>query len=107
MGWLTGIVVYILVWWVTLFAILPLWVTPSEPGELGHAAGAPTRPLLGRKLALTSLVAAVIWLGIYLLVRSPGVSFRGSGSPPVVLSPFGIWASARPPSRRRFAPRQD
>jgi predicted secreted protein len=78
MGWLTGTVVYILVWWVTLFAILPLWVTPSEPGELGHAAGAPQRPLLGRKLALNSLVAAVIWLGIYLLVRSPYLSFRGS-----------------------------
>ena len=78
MGWLTGIVVYILVWWVTLFAILPLWVTPSEPGELGHAAGAPTRPLLGRKLLLTSFVATMIWLGIYLLVRSPWFSFRDS-----------------------------
>ena len=33
MGWLTGVVVYVLVWWVTLFAILPLWVTPAEPGE--------------------------------------------------------------------------
>ena len=68
MGWLTGIVVYILVWWVTLFAMLPLWVTPSEPGEIGHAAGAPARPLLGRKLLLNTLVAAVIWLGIYLVV---------------------------------------
>ena len=50
MNWLTGIVVYILVWWVTLFAVLPLWVTPSEPGEFGHAAGAPRRPLLARHL---------------------------------------------------------
>lgn len=78
MGWLTGIVVYVLVWWVTLFAILPLWVTPSEPGEIGHASGAPLRPLLGRKLAVNSLVAAVIWLGIYILVREPWISFRGS-----------------------------
>ena len=78
MGWVTGFVVYALVWWVTLFAMLPLWVTPSEPGEIGHAAGAPKRPLLGRKLALNTLVAAVIWLGIYLVVRSPWLSFRGS-----------------------------
>jgi predicted secreted protein len=78
MGWLTGSVVYILTWWVTLFAILPLWITPSEPGELGHAVGAPQRPLLGRKLALNSLVAAVIWVGIYVLVREPWISFRGS-----------------------------
>jgi predicted secreted protein len=78
MGWLTGIVVYALVWWVTLFAILPLWVTPREPGESGHDAGAPQRPLIGRKLALNSLVAAVIWLGIYVLVREPWISFRAS-----------------------------
>ena len=78
MNWLTGIVVYVLVWWVTLFAILPLWVTPSEPGELGHDAGAPRRPLLGRKLALTSVIAAAIWIGIYIVVREPWFSFRGS-----------------------------
>jgi predicted secreted protein len=78
MGWLTGTVVYILTWWVTLFMILPLWVTPAEPGEPGHAAGAPRRPLLGRKLLLNTLVAAVVWLGIYMLVREPWISFRGS-----------------------------
>lgn len=78
MNWLTGIVVYILTWWVVLFAILPLWVTPSEPGDLGHDAGAPKRPLLARKLALTSAVAAVIWLVIYIVVREPWLSFRGS-----------------------------
>ena len=78
MGWLTAVVVYILVWWVTLFAILPLWVTPTEPGELGHAAGAPRHPYLGRKLMLTSAVAAVIWLGIFILVHEPWISFRGS-----------------------------
>jgi predicted secreted protein len=78
MNWLTGVVVYVLVWWITLFAVLPLWVTPTAPGEIGHAAGAPQRPLLGRKLALTSALAAVIWLGIYVLVREPWISFRGS-----------------------------
>jgi len=78
MGWLTGIVVYLLVWWVTLFAVLPLWVTPAEPGEPGAATGAPQRPLLPRKLALTSVVAAVIWIGIYIAVREPWFSFRGS-----------------------------
>jgi predicted secreted protein len=78
MGWLTGVVVYILVWWVTLFAVLPLWITPSEPGDLGHTAGAPQRPRLGLKLALTSAVAAVIWVGIYIVVKEPWFSFRGS-----------------------------
>ena len=78
MTWLTGIVVYILVWWVSLFAILPLWITPADPDEPGHAAGAPRNPLLARKLVLTSAVAAVIWLGIYIVVSEPWFSFRGS-----------------------------
>jgi predicted secreted protein len=77
MNWLTGIVVYILVWWVTLFAILPLWVIPAEPGDPGHAAGAPDQPFLRRKLALTSTVALVIWLAIYIVGNEPWLSFRG------------------------------
>ena len=63
MTWLTAIVVYILVWWVTLFAVLPLWVTPAEPGDPGHGAGVPKRPYMLRKLALTTAIAAVVWLG--------------------------------------------
>ena len=76
MGWVTGIVVYILAWWVTLFAVLPLWVTPAEPDDPGHAAGAPQRPRLVLKAAITTVVSALIWLGIYLLVSSPLFSFR-------------------------------
>jgi predicted secreted protein len=76
MNLLTGIVVYVLVWWIALFAVLPLWVTPTEPGDLAHGSGAPKNPYMLRKLALTTLIAAVIWLGIYLLVTSPWLSFR-------------------------------
>jgi len=78
MTWVTGIVVYLVVWWVTLFAVLPLWVTPAEPGDPGYAAGAPQRPQLGLKAAITTAVAAVVWLAIYIVIRSPWLSFRGS-----------------------------
>jgi predicted secreted protein len=76
MGWVTGIVVYVLVWWITLFAVLPLWVMPAEPDDPGYAAGAPQRPRLLLKMAITTIVAALIWLAIYMLVRSPWLSFR-------------------------------
>ena len=76
MGWFTGIVVYILVWWVTLFAMLPLWVTPSEPGELGHDAGAPRNPRLWQKAVITSVVAAIIWLGVDWVVTHHLINFR-------------------------------
>jgi predicted secreted protein len=76
MGWLTGIVVYVLAWWVTLFAVLPLWVTPADPDDPGHAAGAPQRPRMLLKLTITTVVSAVIWLGIYALIQSQLISFR-------------------------------
>ena len=76
MGWVTGIIVYVLVWWITMFAVLPLWVTPSEPDDPGHAAGAPQRPRLLLKMAITTAVAALIWVAIYLVTKSPLLSFR-------------------------------
>jgi predicted secreted protein len=77
MGWVTGIVVYILTWWVVLFAVLPLWVTPREPDDPYAGSGAPRQPYLWRKVGLTSIVAAVLWTGIYVLVKEPWISFRG------------------------------
>jgi predicted secreted protein len=76
MAWVTGIIVYVLVWWITLFAVLPLWVTPAEPDDPGHAAGAPQRPRMLLKIAITTVVSALIWLAIYILVKSPWLSFR-------------------------------
>jgi predicted secreted protein len=76
MGWFTGLVVYFLVWWVILFAVLPLWVTPADPDDPGYAAGAPGQPRLLLKVAVTTATSAVIWLVIYALVRSPWLSFR-------------------------------
>jgi predicted secreted protein len=77
MGWVTGIVVYFLVWWVALFAVLPLWVTPPDPDDPGYTAGAPARPRLLLKAAITTVVSAVIWLVIFAVVKSPWLSFRG------------------------------
>jgi predicted secreted protein len=78
MGLVTGIIVYLLTWWVVLFMTLPLWVKPTEPGDTGYGFGAPKRPYMGRKLALTSAIAAVLWVGIYVLVVEPWITFRGS-----------------------------
>ncbi|MBX5454621.1 MAG: DUF1467 family protein [Acidobacteriia bacterium] len=77
MDWFTGVVLYALIWWVVLFAVLPFGTEPeAEPDAASGWRGAPKRPLLGRKLLATTLVAAVIWLGCYALIRSNWISFR-------------------------------
>jgi predicted secreted protein len=78
MTWWQGAIVFILVWWVTLFAVLPLWVSPAEPDDPGHAAGAPQRPRLALKALITTLIAAVVWLAIFFVLRSPWLGLGGS-----------------------------
>ncbi|MCU0986342.1 MAG: DUF1467 family protein [Acetobacteraceae bacterium] len=77
MTWFTGLLVYILVWWLTLFAVLPLWTRPVvDPETPEHFRGAPEKPHLLRKAVVTSLIAGVIWLGIWGVIESDLISFR-------------------------------
>ena len=75
MTWFTAVMVYLVVWWVVIFAVLPWGVRPRENPEVGHERGAPERPMLWRKAAVTSLIAAVIWVIVYLLVSNDAVDF--------------------------------
>lgn len=74
----TGVVLYVLIWWTALFAILPIGTRPDPTGDAssGGWRGAPERPLLLRKVMATTLVAAVLWLGIFALIESDWLSFR-------------------------------
>lgn len=75
-GWVTGVFVYIVVWWVVLFAVLPWGVrTPDNP-EPGMASSAPVEPRILRKFVATSIVALLVWLVIYAIAQSGLVSFR-------------------------------
>ncbi len=73
---MTGILVYVMIWWVVIFAVLPWGVRVPETHEPGHATSAPERPMLRRKAAITTAISAVIWLGVYLIVESGLVTLR-------------------------------
>ena len=72
-----AIVVYLLTWWTALFAVLPWGVTShnDDPQE-GHAPGAPEKPRLKQKFLITTIVSAVIWIIIYVLVELQIISFN-------------------------------
>ena len=66
-----GFAIYFILWWLVLFAILPLGVqSQAESGEVvpGTEAGAPTAPQLGRKVLLTTFVSAAIFGAVHGLV---------------------------------------
>ncbi len=76
MSWATGLMVYLVIWWIILFAVLPLGVRRVENPGRGQDRGAPENPQLVRKAIITSLVAAVLWLGFYVLHQADIFSFR-------------------------------
>jgi predicted secreted protein len=73
-----GIVVYVLIWWTALFAVLPIGTRPDPEGDpsSGGWRGVPERPLLLRKVLVTTALSAVLWLGVYALIESDWISFR-------------------------------
>ncbi|MBB6310119.1 DUF1467 family protein [Xanthobacter tagetidis] len=74
---LTFLAIYFIVWWVTLFAVLPWGVrSQAESADItpGTDPGAPVRPLLLKKLIATTVVAAIITGGLIYLVTSGVVS---------------------------------
>jgi predicted secreted protein len=68
MGWLAGIFVYALLWWLVLFAVLPWGVRREENPEAGHDPGAPANPRVWWKLLATTVVAGIVWVGVYVVI---------------------------------------
>lgn len=69
----TAIAIYFVVWWIVLFAILPLGVKNAhEAGETtleGNEPGAPVSHQMGKKALITTVVAGVVFAGIYLAIQ--------------------------------------
>jgi predicted secreted protein len=62
---------YFISWWITLFAVLPLWVRGQhEDGEVteGTEPGAPLLPRMGMKVLLTTVLAIPVAAGLWALI---------------------------------------
>ena len=76
MNWFTGIMVYIIVWWMVLLMVLPLWIRRPEQVEKGHDPGAPAEAMIAKKLLVTTLVAAAVFVVIFAIIEADLISFR-------------------------------
>jgi predicted secreted protein len=73
----TAIALYIVIWWTALFAVLPIGTRPvAEPDSVTGWRGVPERPRMGRKVLITTVVAAVIWAIVVAVITSGVISFR-------------------------------
>lgn len=78
MNWFTAFVLFVMIWWTTLFAVLPFWTRPvSDPARsTGGWRGAPEEPHLFRKALVTTLIATLVWGVAMAVIASDYFSFR-------------------------------
>lgn len=72
--WLGSIIVFVLIWWVILFMVLPHGATSyheaGEETELGNAPSAPIEPRLKRKAIITTIITFFVWAAYLGLVET-------------------------------------
>lgn len=78
MGWISFAAIYFVVWWLTLFAVLPFGVRTQDDDNavtLGTTASAPGRPHMLRAVLCTTVVASIIVGLFYWLTHGLGYTF--------------------------------
>jgi predicted secreted protein len=69
----TGIAIYFTIWWTVLFSVLPLGVTSHAEAGIdkgdGGDPGAPVDPKLKKKFITTTIVATILWVILFLVVK--------------------------------------
>lgn len=80
MSIVTLILVFVVIWWLLFMMALPIGVKSQhedpEGFQVGTEPGAPTKPLLKKKILWTSVAAAVATTIYYFLAAAELISFR-------------------------------
>ena len=73
MGITGSIIVYVLIWWIIFFSILPVGIQSNKEKFKekieGVDPGAPINPKIGKKFLITTLITSIIFIVIYYLVE--------------------------------------
>ena len=74
----TGLaIIYIIIWWVVFFAILPIDVNRTKPIKIdGEDPGSPENPKMLKKFIYSTGITTIIFMIIYLLMRFEYLNLR-------------------------------
>ena len=80
MGITGSIIVYVMIWWIIFFSVLPVGTQSNkevfrEKIE-GADPGAPKNPKIGKKFLITTLITTIIFSVIYYLVNIDLLNLR-------------------------------
>ena len=80
MGITGSIIVYVMIWWIIFFSVLPVGIQSNkevfkEKIE-GMDPGAPKNPKIAKKFLITTLITTVIFSVIYYLAKAELLNLR-------------------------------
>mgnify|MGYP001323342421 FL=1 len=80
MGVTGSIIVYVLIWWIIFFSVLPVGIQSNKEKFKekieGIDPGAPINPKIGKKFLITTILTSIIFLIIYYLVKFNFLNLR-------------------------------
>ena len=73
MGITGSIIVYVIIWWIVFFSVLPVGIQSNKEKFRekieGVDPGAPENPKILKKIGYSTLITSIIFIIIYLLVK--------------------------------------
>ena len=80
MGITGSIIVYVLIWWIIFFSVLPVGSQSNKEKYKerigGMDPGAPINPKIGKKFLITTIITSIIFIAIYYLVKFEILNLR-------------------------------
>ena len=73
---LKGFLIYVIIWWIVVFTILPIGIRKQDKIEKGHSDGAPQNPQIIKKFIITSVIAFVLWLVVFYFIKNQVFTFQ-------------------------------
>ena len=76
MGWISGVAIYFIIWWTSLFIVLPFGQRSQEDdAEVvpGTTRSAPSAARMGRKVIQTTIVATLVFATFYVITQVYGL----------------------------------
>ena len=80
MGITGSIIIYVMIWWIIFFSVLPIGIQSKKEAfkeKIGGAdPGAPINPGIGKKFLITTFITTIIFAVIYYLVKFDLLNLR-------------------------------
>ena len=80
MGITGSIIVYVMIWWIVFFSILPVGIKSNKEAFKdnigGIDPGAPKNPKIAKKFLITTIITSILFIVIYYLSNKGFLNLR-------------------------------